>query len=447
MSTTYRPRHAEARLRALAEAAPVVVVSGARQVGKSTLLERVFGTEAEFVVLDPLVDVAGARRDPDLFLDSRGFTVERPRPRRPRLVLDEIQYAPELVPALKRRVDRDRTPGRFLVTGSQQWQVMRALSESLAGRAVFLDLDGFTLAETAGRGHDAPWLERWLADPHAFLATPPPRLDLPYALDEVLWRGSLPGVVTADRDVVPDLHVAYLRTYVERDARLVGGASDWQEFARFARLAAALTAQEVNHAQLGREIGVTPQTAARWLATLSATFQWHEVPAFTRNSVQRISRRPKGYLADVGLAASWLDLSGPTALVASRSWGALFETAVVGELRRQAALLSPRPTLHHFRAHSGAEVDIVIERDGTAFPIEIRATARPTRRDASGLRAFREQFAGLPVAPGLVLAPCETVEALTATDWAMPWDIAAATAPRPAPRARRPRGSVRPRPS
>lgn len=423
MSSHYLPRHAAARLRALADVSPVVVITGARQVGKSTLLDTIFGKEAETIVFDPVQDVGGARRDPDLFLDSRGFTEDNPRPRTRRLILDEIQYAPELVPALKRRVDRDRTPGRYLVTGSQQWQVMRAVSESLAGRALFLDLEGFTLAESAGEGESAPWLAAWLADPLSVLASRPERLNLRYSRDELLWRGSLPAIFTAAAGVVPDLHAGYLRTYIERDARMIGGASDWQEFGRFARLAAGLTAQEVNHSQLGREVGVTPQTAARWLATLTATFQWHELPAWSTNVVQRVSRRSKGYLADVGLAASLLDLSGPGALIGSRSWGALFETAVVAELRRQASLLSPRPRLHHYRAHSGAEVDIIIERDGRLFPIEIKANSRPSRRDAGGLRAFREQFADRDIAPGLVIAPTAQCVAITETDWAMPWDV------------------------
>ena len=204
---------------------------------------------------DPVVDVENARRDPELFFDNH-----RGRP----LLLDEIQYAPEVVAALKRRIDRDPTPGNFLLTGSQQWEVMSSLAESLAGRVVFLDLEGFCLAEIAGHA-TANWLEEWLADPDAFAARPQRSLDPHQTLYEWLWRGALPDAAQLPLDTIPDFHSAYQRTYIERDVRLHADVADWQQFGRFVRLCSALTAQEINYSQLGRDIGLTPQSARRWL--------------------------------------------------------------------------------------------------------------------------------------------------------------------------------------
>jgi len=401
------------RLKRLFATFPAVVITGARQVGKSTWIAELFGSRAEQVVLDPVIDVGNARADPDLFLAGR----------RTPIVLDEIQYAPELVAALKRRIDRDRRAGQFLITGSQQWGVMRSLSESLAGRAVFLDLEGFCLAEIAGTTGEPTWLEAWLEDPGRFLSQPPARLRLERPLFEQLWRGFLPEAQFLPLGSVPDFHAAYQRTYVERDVRLLADVSDWQQFARFTRLAAALTAKEINHSQLGREIGITPQTAKRWLGTLRATFQWSEVPAYSGNAVKRISGRSKGFVSDVGAACAAQAISSPAALSGHPLFGAMFETAVAGEIRRLCSALPVRPNVYRWRAHSGAEIDLLLERDGVFHPIEIKATSHPARSAAAGLAAFRATYPGLRVAPGLVIGPVERVAPLTADDWVIPWDL------------------------
>jgi predicted AAA+ superfamily ATPase len=409
----YHRRLATERFLELLRHFPAVAVVGARQVGKTTFVRHVLDG-VDCVTFDPLVDVENARAEPELFLDHH----------RTPLFLDEIQFAPELVPALKRRIDGERTPGRFVLSGSQQWSVMRSLAESLAGRVAFLDLEGFCLTESADRAAGTTWLESWLADAESFVNSRPERLPPRRSLYEQLWRGSLPEADTLDERLLGDFHSAYQRTYVERDARLAGNVADWQEFGRFFRLAAALTACEVNHSHLGRELGLSPQTARRWLEMLSATFQWHEVPAWSGNVLKRVSGKPKGYVADTGVAAAALRISSPTALADHPSLGALFETAVVAEVRRLSSVLPTKPLLHHWRSHGGAEVDLLLERDGVLFPIEIKATARPTRSAARGIAAFRETHPKLRIARGLVLAPVASVTPLSERDTALPWDLA-----------------------
>jgi len=410
----YKNRLITSRLERLVSQFPVVVVCGARQVGKSTLLSHVF-PDLDRVEFDSAIDIGNARQDPDLFLDSH------PAP----VILDEIQYAPELVAAIKRRVDRSRKPGQYILTGSQQWSVLQTASESLAGRAVFLDLEGFSLAESCERATETDWLSRYLSDPHGFVETTTAnveRLETGESLYAFLWRGSLPEATALDADLIGDFYRAYLRTCIERDVRLLGEVSDWQQFGRFTGLAAALTAQEVNHSQFGRDIGVTPQTAQRWIAMLRGTFQWFEVPAYHGNTVKRVSGKPKGYLADTGLACTLQMISSAKALGGHPLAGPLFETAIAGEIRKLSSTLSTPPMIHHWRTHGGAEVDLLLERDGRFYPIEVKLTTKPNKSASSGLSAFRNTYPDLEIAPGLVICPTGKPYWLSRQDLALPWN-------------------------
>jgi predicted AAA+ superfamily ATPase len=409
----YQDRLVTQRLVELAQYFPVLVVTGARQVGKTTLLGQVFGAKAETIVFDPAQDIDNARQDPDLFLDNHP----------PPLILDEIQFAPELVAALKRRIDRDRRPGQYFLTGSQQWQVLRNLAESLAGRAVFLDLEGFCLGELAGSEAVHAWLPAWLDNPEGFPTRRRNRLELGQGPFEIIWRGTLPEASRLPLAILPDFWASYFRTYVERDVRLLAELSDWHLFGRFVRLAAALTGQEINSTQLGRDLGLSHQTGRRWLDMLIATFQWFEAPAYSGNATKRVSGKAKGYIGDTGLACWAQAISTPAALGGHPLWGPLFETFVVAELRKQMNLMSPPPRLHHWRSVGGAEVDLLLERDGRFFPIEIKGKTRLSRGDARGITAFRESYPGLNVAPGLVIGLCEGVEKLTSSDYSLPWDL------------------------
>lgn len=412
-SRPYHTRSASSHLRRLVESFPVVVVTGARQVGKSTLIDHLFGADAEKVVFDPLIDVESARADPDLFLDAH----------RTPLILDEIQYAPEVLPALKRRVDKKRQPGQYVVSGSQQWQVMKFLAESMAGRAVFCDLDHFSLLEVAN--YVSRSRRSWIVD---VLTRPQSRLPLIERLPlgrspaDQIWRGSLPEAQFLDRDVLPAFHEGYIRTYIERDVRLLENIGDLRQFRRFYRLVSALTAQELNYNHFGRDIGISPHTAKRWLSVLSSTFQVEEIPPFSRNTVKRISKKPKVHATDTGIVCHNLTIATPAGMLGHPSWGALFETACVMEIARQCRLLSPRPVLYHWKTHSGAEVDLVIEYNGRYTLIEVKAGTHPTKGDTRGLRAFRETYGDLASAPGYIVAPTEGTWQIGENDFVVPWD-------------------------
>ncbi len=331
---------------------------------------------------------------------------------------------PELVPALKRRIDERRdVSGQFLITGSQQWGVMRTLAESLAGRVVFLDLEGFSLLEIA-ESNSVPWLHAWLGSDAVHQRYSCERL--PSTPAEHVWRGFFPEAQQLPVDLVSDFLGGYLRTYIERDVRVLADVSDLSLFARFVRLCSALTAQEISFSQLGRELGVTPQTAKRWLELLGASFQWFESPAYSGNTIKRVSGKPKGYVADSGLGCALQAISEPVALQGHPFWGAMFETAVVAEIRKALKLLSPTSRMFHWRARGGAEIDVLIERNGIVFPIEIKAKSNPGRRDARSFQSFRDTYPNLQIAPGLIVAPAREFRAITEHDYLMPWNAAVA---------------------
>lgn len=407
----YIERILKDRLLTLFRSFPVVVISGARQVGKSTLVQKVF-PEADYTVFDPVTDVENARQDPELFLNNHKTPI----------ILDEIQYAPELLPAIKRRIDNNKKPGMYILTGSQQWGVMKNISESLAGRAVFLDLDGFCLAEISEAIEGKSWLWHWLNEQDDFISRKPSRLKNVKPLYEQIWRGWLPEPQFLDIGVIPDYYQSYIRTYIERDTRLMADISDFQLYGKFIRLSAALSGQEINYSQLGRELGLTPKTSARWIDILYSTFQWFELPAYSGNAIKRISGKPKGYIADTGLLCAAQVISAPNAIGGHPLRGALFETAVISEIRKLSSILSPSPNMYHWRSHGGAEVDLVLEINGTFYPVEIKAASNPGKNDLSGINAFRKTYPDLRIAKGLVIAPCERFIQLSNEDYALPWD-------------------------
>lgn len=407
----YKHRIITKQLTTLVENFPVVVVSGARQVGKSTLLKHVF-PNVETVVFDPVTDVGGAKADPDLFLDNH------PTP----LILDEIQYAPTLTAAIKRRVDKaGQQPFQYILTGSQQWAVMKNLAESLAGRAVFIHLSGFCLSEITEQATDQNWLQRWLTDPNDLINHPPSRLNSNRTVYEQIWRGWLPKTDSLDLELIQSYYRSYMQTYLERDVRIISDLTALGDLGKFTQLVSALTAQEVNYSHLGRDIDITPQTAKRWLNILQATFQWFEIPAYAGNTIKRISNKPKGYIADTGLACTLNMISSHTALGGHPMTGALFETAVLSEIRKLSDILPPLG-MYHWRSHGASEVDLILEQNGMLYPIEVKLTSNPTSKDTRGITAFRKTYPTLKIAPGLIICPCEKFIKISENNYAIGWD-------------------------
>lgn len=411
----YHLRLIEDKLQSYADAFACTLVAGARQVGKSTTLNELFGQTYRSFVFDPVQDIYGVKEDPDLFLRNN------PAP----LILDEIQYVPELIPALKRIIDKNRQPGMYLITGSQQWHVMRHLAESLAGRVAMLELPGFSLQERNDI-HGTAWLGRWLdgarQGTEAGLRSLQTYSSPGHSATEAIWSGGFPEVNTLEQSVIPGWMQGYISTYLQRDVRTLLDIRDETQFGTFLSLCAALTAQECNYSQLGRDIGLSSPSAKRWIGVLRGSFQWLEVPAFSSNHLKRLSSKPKGYLSDTGLACHLLRLSSPEALQGHPVFGALFETLVVTDIWKQLQVQPLVPTLYHYRQHSGAEVDLIIEKDGLLYPIEVKAssTARPS--DARSIGIFRDRI-GDAAQPGLIVYAGSEVLRVTDNCIAVPFDL------------------------
>ncbi|MBM3275512.1 MAG: ATP-binding protein [Candidatus Sericytochromatia bacterium] len=396
----------------MAEHFPVLLLLGARQTGKSTLVGHLFGAEARSFVFDPVLDLHGARSDPEFFLDQH----------HPPLILDEIQFAPELLSGIKRRVDQNRAPGQYILTGSQTLAMLKHMSESLAGRVGVALLEPMTAQELAGRGGERPWLASWLDAPEALSKAElaGPRV---VPVFRALWRGGYPGLIGMPDDLVPDFFSSYVRTYVERDVSLLGDVRDQHQFGRFLGLCAALSGQEINHSELGRELSLSPQSAGRWLSLLTATYLWSETSPYSGNAIKRISKRPKGYLVDSGLASQLQRIGSPAGLETSPHLGAMFETMVVAEIRRMLAACAPSAGLFHWRTHAGAEVDVVIELDGELWPIEIKCTAQVTRRHEGGFKALRATYPRVRIRPNLIVAATSRITRVSEDTFSIPWHL------------------------
>jgi hypothetical protein len=392
-----------------------MIVTGARQVGKTTLLRRHF-TECEYIEFDPIVDVENARSDPELFLDNH----------HPPLILDEIQYVPQLIPVIKRRVSKEKHPGQYILTGSQQWEVLKNVSESLAGRAVLIDMHGFDISEFSdsqkGRIQEN-WLTRFLKNSSEFFSSDYEIEPLPVTLTELLYRGFLPEAKFLPLELIYEFHNSYIRTHIERDVRLLVNIEDHAQFARFFKLTAALSGQEVNYSKLGKDIGVTPATGKKWLSILNATYQHIEIPPFSLNTVKRISSKPKGIITDSGLMCHSLVISNPEGILHHPAWGHIFETMVLMDLIKKINVMPFKPALYHWRSHSGGEIDLLLELDGKYYPIEIKSKSRLSRKDTTGFTAFRKTYPQLTIMPGLIIAPTDTILKISDTDFTVPYNL------------------------
>ena len=405
----FLPRHLEKRILSAAKHFKIILLLGARQTGKSTLFAHLLPGIKTFV-FDPVQDLYDARKDPDRFLDL--FP--------PPLILDEVQFVPELLAALKRRVDQSDRMGQYYLTGSQNFSLLKSISESMAGRVAIFHLDPFTPLELVGLGEQTGWLDRYLSNPQEFIHSPHPNIPRLAPLNEFLFRGTYPRATTLPISELEPFFLSYVQTYVERDVRLVENIENLTLFGDFLRLTATLTAQEINASHLGREIGLSSQTARKWLSLLQTTYQWIEVLPYHGSTTKRLSEKRKGYFKDTGLASHLCRLHSPDALVSSMKMGSLFETWVVNYIHEQFTTTA-QASCYHWRSHGGAELDLVLERDGAFYPIEMKCKSKPSHADASSIRHFQETYPKLKIMPGLVIHAGEESYPLDRDVLALSW--------------------------
>lgn len=367
----YIHRIIESKLIYLSEHFPVVIVCGARQVGKTTLLQRIKAQneQIQYVTLDyPRLRIL-AREDPELFLQQY----------QPPLIIDEIQYAPELLPYIKIRTDLSHQNGLYYLTSSQMFHLMKNVSESLAGRAGILSMYSLSRAEIEGR-NSAPFLPG--------KAGPSASADTITDIFRKIHLGGMPRMVTDQALLPEDYFGAYMQTYLERDIRDLITIKEEAKFLKFLSCAAARTGQELNLADMAKDIEIDRKTAENWLSLLVSSGLVFLLQPYFGNTIKRIVKRPKLYFMDTGLACYLTLWNNPRALELSAMAGAMFETYVVSELIKGYANhgLDVRSRLCYYRDNNGNEIDLMILENGKLYPVEIKKSADPGK---SALKNFR----------------------------------------------------------
>ncbi|MFU2421667.1 MAG: ATP-binding protein [Bacteroides sp.] len=343
---------------------PVVLVTGPRQVGKTTMLQKLMeGTDRGYVTLDDLNDRSLAKNDPELFLQLH----------KPPVLIDEVQYAPELFTYIKKYADKNHEPGAFWLTGSQVFKLMRGVQESLAGRVAVLSLTSLSQAEISG-GEMKPFtieLEK--------LSEREKERDKTDArgIFERIYRGSMPAIVSGANSNSQIFYSSYLSTYIERDIRDLSDAIDSLKFLKFMTAAAARCGQMVNVADIAQDADINQTQAKNWLGileTLGIIFYLHP---YSNNLLKRLVKTPKLYFYDTGLVCYLTKWSSADTLESGAMNGAILENYVVAEIAKTYWNCGMEPYMYYYRDKDAKEIDIVLEHDGVLNPIEIKKTSNP----------------------------------------------------------------------
>lgn len=374
------PRFIDSAIAESLSETPVVLVNGARQVGKTTLVKHLaeigWGDErSEYRTLDDRLTRGQAERDPDGFVRS-----DRP------LIIDEVQFAPDLLRAIKLVVDEDRRPGRFLLTGSADLFTLPIASESLAGRMAIRTLHPFSQAELAGERVNI--VDRLFSD-DPINGPLLPSIDAGDLFARLVIGGYPESVVRSSPRRRDDWFDSYVRILVERDIQDLSNIERLSDIPRLLRLTAARTATLTNYSEYSRTLGIPNTSLKRYLTLLRGIFLLHELPAWSTNLSKRLVRSPKLHMTDTGLAASLVGAE-PDAIPPMMR-GPLLETFIINEFVRHAGWSQTRVALHHFRTHTGDEVDLILEdRRGRVVAVEVKSATTLSPRDFSGIETIRE---------------------------------------------------------
>ena len=356
-------RTIETAVSSISKTFPVLVLTGPRQVGKTTLLQTMAEKGRKYVALDNPTDRALAKSEPELFLQRYS----------PPIIIDEVQYAPELFDYIKIYADKYKNCGDFWLTGSQTFHLMKNVTESLAGRAGIVRMQGLSNSEI-----DATDFGPFTVEPQMLIErlNNAKGLTLPEVFERI-FKGSFPRLYENPDVDRKQFYESYLESYISRDVKDLTQVADELSFLSFINVAAARTATNVNYETLAGETGISAPTAKQWLSVLVSSGLVALIPPFSNNALKRVIKSPRMYFLDTGLCAYLTRMNSPEFLEGSAMDGAFFETWVVSEIYKSYINNGERPPLYFYRDQNKKEIDLIIHRNNTVNPIEIKKGSAP----------------------------------------------------------------------
>ena len=399
----YINRALEKRILDASEQFRALIITGPRQVGKTTLLKHLAGDSREYVTLDDPVERELAVSEPALFMQRH----------QPPVIIDEIQYAPNLLPYIKMHVDTHQNKGDFWLTGSQKFHMMKNVSESLAGRIAVIEMYGLSQSEIDGQESEAFTCDHVVMSERYKTRKP----QSPERVYERIFKGSMPEAYTGkfNRD---EFYSGYVNTYLERDIRSLTQVADELDFFRFMTACAARTSDMVNYADLAKDVGISAPTAKQWLSVLVSSGIVTLVAPYFNSTLKRAIKSPNMYFMDTGLAVYLTRWDSPKTLEVSAMSGKIFETYVVSEILKSYHNAGMRPPIYYYRDTDGKEIDLVLEYNGTVYPIEIKKTGNPGKEAVKNFIVLRNS--GRPIGEGSVICLYNKVMPIDKNNWIIP---------------------------
>lgn len=405
----YIKRDIEEKILALSKEYSCILVTGPRQVGKTTVLRQLMTDDREYVTLDDMDERSLAKRDPAMFLQMHSTPI----------MIDEVQYAPELFSYIKMEIDKGAEPGTYWLTGSQAFKLMELAQESLAGRVAILHMSSLSQHEIYGSGKCAPFTLELVALKEREKTNAP--ADIAEIYDRI-WKGSMPGLASgkfSDRDV---FYSSYLQTYIDRDVKEQVQLADPLLFRDFVRAAACRAGQMLNVHDIAQDVGVSDDTAKRWLQVLEKSDVIFFLRSYSNNLLKRTVKTPKMYFFDTGLVAYLTRYSSPEILANGAINGAILENFVVSELLKSYHNNAKECLLWYYRDSNSIEIDMVIESDGMLHPLEIKRSVNPGSELISAFSHLDK--ASVPRGNGAILCMRPKLSAINSENYIVPiWMI------------------------
>ncbi len=404
---TYIPRWITPSFLEAVKEFQVVVITGARQVGKSTLITHVSGDNSwRYLTLDDFELLQTAKTRPqDLLLEPGN------------LIIDEVQKAPQLMSAIKKEIDQNKKR-HFILSGSANLLLMQAVSETLAGRAVYRTLYTFALGEIKQRD-PLPLLDDFLAKKYKNLPSVTKEKEL---LESVLIKGFFPPVIAKHNrlDSAVSWMEGFVATFLERDLRQLSQVENLSDFRRLMGIMALRSGQMINQSEVSRDANISQPTAHRYINLLETALLAEKVPAYAINRTKRLIKSPKFYWCDCGLASFLMGYNNIDDLKNAKAKGALFETLVYQHLKIWASLLVPNPKIYYWRTTAGQEIDFVIEKRKNLLAIEVKCSENIGFSDVNNLKVFMEEYP--ETTAGIIIYLGKTIRQISGNIYAVPWE-------------------------